>query len=511
MASIDAGRPIICRFAMAATLALAASTGASIIASIAAAAELELRPGDFAIVGATVIDGTGASPGKAVVVIRDGHILAVERDVEIPATTSATVIDATDRFLIPGLADMHVHLSRGLPQARLENETEIVLARNLYYGVTTILAIGASDASTESIRSLRAQRLAGELQAPYIYGTGGHLTPQGTHPIYTAFPPKVRQAADRLADATPHEDPVNLYSLGIGLSMVRSAEAARKAIQERAEGGMDAIKITVESGPTPFGDDHPQMTVEMIRTIVDAARKHDLGVFAHVTSLDELLATLDGGAAGVVHTVWDRPFPDADVADRMAANSFYVMPTTSIYRGTVALYYIDEPVDLEDPFLLETVSEAELSILRDPGLKARFRERWQRPLAPGESREQVFHQQIADMLGNIGMMHERGVPIVLGTDTGNLFTFQGYSVHDELGHLVEAGLTPGEALAAATTNAAAMIGAGHEFGTIEPGKRADLVILRANPLIDIRNTRKIDAVIAQGRLIERESLPMRPQ
>lgn len=154
----------------------------------------------------------------------------------------------------------------------------------------------------------------------------------------------------------------------------------------------------------------------MIRAIVEEAAKHDLGVFAHITSLDELQATLAGGAAGVVHTVWDRPFPDADLADRMAARKFYVIPTTSVYRGTVSLHYIDEPIDLD---------------------------------------------------------------------------------------------TPQEALEAAAKRAAEMLDAEDEFGTIEPGKRADLLILGANPLDDIRNTRSLETVIAEGRVVDRDALSIK--
>jgi imidazolonepropionase-like amidohydrolase len=254
---------------------------------------------ELAITGATLIDGTGAAPRSATtILVRDGRIVTVTPDADAEVPAGVREIDAAGKYVIPGLADMHFHLSLGLPLPRQENETDIVLARALYYGVTTILAIGASDASPESIHSHRARRAAGELRAPYIYGTGGHLTLHGTHPIYTLFPPPIRQRADELAAEIPESEPVDLFPLGIGLSIVRTEEAARKAVRERAEAGMDAIKITVESGPTPFGDDHPQMSVEMIRAIVEEAARHDLGVFAHVTSLDELQATLEGGAAG---------------------------------------------------------------------------------------------------------------------------------------------------------------------------------------------------------------------
>jgi imidazolonepropionase-like amidohydrolase len=130
-----------------------------------------------------------------------------------------------------------------------------------------------------------------------------------------------------------------------------------------------------------------------------------------------------------------------------------------VYRGTVSLHYIDEPIDLDDPFLRETVSENEVATLRNPEFLTRFRSRWQRPLASVEDRKKAIELHVDELLANVGMLHERGVPIVLGTDTGTLFSFAGYSVHDELEFLVKAGLTPGEALEAATRRAAEMLDA----------------------------------------------------
>ena len=464
-------------------------------------------PPDLAITGATLIDGTGSPPRPGTtILVRDGRIAAVMSDSEADVADAGTVIDAAGKYVIPGLADMHVHLNLGSALPRRDETIDIALARELYYGVTSILAIGGTGASTRSIQALRNRRVAGELQAPCVYGTGGHLTLPGAHPVYTVMPPPIRRAADSLAARTPLTDPVNLYPLGMGISLVRTGEAAREAVRERAEGGMDAIKITVESGPTTFGDDHPQMSVEMIRIIVEEATAHGLGVFAHISSLDELEAALEGGAAGTVHAVWDRPFPDTVLADRMAAEGFYVMPTISIFDGGVSLRYIDEPVDLDDPFLRETISDEEVAALGDPDFLERYREGGQIRLDPGSDRAESIRRHMEDLLANVGMLHERGVPLVLGTDSGGPFVFPGYSVHRELELLVRAGLTPAEALEAATVRAAEMIGTEVEFGTIEPGKRADLLILGANPLVDIRNTRSLDIAISEGRVVDREAL-----
>lgn len=443
---------------------------------------------ELVITSAILIDGTGTPPQRDVSInIRDGRITDITTAGKTDIPDEARVIDAAGKYVIPGLADMHVHFSLGAPLKRRPGTTEAVLARKLYYGVTSILTLGTSDAWTESIQELRAKCSAGELHAPYIYGTGGHLTLQGTHPIYTIFPPAVREAADSIATETPMSEPVNLYSLGVGLSFVRTQEAARKAVQERAVGGMDAIKITVESGPTPIGDDHPQMPVEMIRAIVDEATLYGMPVLAHVTSLDELENTMEGGAAGVVHAVVNYPLSDEVHADEMTASGFSMIPTLVLFV---------EPGSFDDPFLRETVSDEEIAALEDPDYIERRRQRWECCAA------------LDDLLANMGMLHERGVGVAVGTDTGNPYVFPGYSVHKEIELLVQAGLTPMEAIRAATQRAVESIGKNDDFGTIEPRKRADLLILGENPLDDIRNTRSLETVIAEGKVINRTLLPI---
>jgi cytosine/adenosine deaminase-related metal-dependent hydrolase len=153
---------------------------------------------NLAITGVTLIDGTGAPPrAGTTILIQDGRILAVVADGEARIPAHATVIEGAGRYVIPGLVDLHAHSPSHLGQY-------------LFYGVTSVLQLGGTGASTDAIRDLRARRAAGTLQAPYIYGTGGHLTLHGTHPIYTIFPQAVRDAADSLAAATPLDEPVDL-------------------------------------------------------------------------------------------------------------------------------------------------------------------------------------------------------------------------------------------------------------------------------------------------------------
>ena len=436
----------------------------------------EAMDADLVIRGGTVIDGTESPPRLADIFVQGDRIVLVGPP-GTRSTSDAREVDASGRYVIPGLVDGHVHFSRGAPLPRRPDETDLVLRRLVEYGVTSILQMGATGGGVDSIRMLRTQA-SGAQPWPTIYGSGGHLTVLGSHPIYTLFPPPIRAAVDSMALVTPTSEPLDLDGFGIGLSVVRGPEAVSKAVERRASGGMDFVKITIESGPTPFGDNHPQMSLEMTRQVVEEAADRGLPVVAHTTSLDELEVALLGGAAGSVHAVRNLPLPDSAMAAQMAGRGFFVMPTLVLYS---------EP-DLSDPYLLRTVQEEELAALSSPRFLDRFGRL--RCCAP-----------LAQVLENVGMLHRAGVPILLGTDTGNPLVFPGYSVHDELRLLVAAGLSPGAALQAATTRIAELIGQLDEFGTLEAGKRADLLILRGDPLADISNTRTVETVVLRGHVL----------
>ncbi len=301
----------------------------------------------------------------------------------------------------------------------------------------------------------------------------------GSHPIGT------------IMHVPPGEDPATFDWSRRGVWVVHDAEEVRAVVDRLAAAGMDGIKVVVESGPGVFGDDHPQMPPEMIRAAVDEARRHGLPVYAHATSLDELEDALDAGVHAVVHLVADPTAPDAALLDRMArAGTFYV-PTLSLYLWTGTWGAPEET--LTDPFLRPGVERSVLDSLRAT-------------LAPKEPPGEGDWAYRRRLLAALRAAHDHGVRLAAGTDTGNPFVFPGYSMHWELELMVEAGLTPMEALVAATRGAAEMLGEEAAFGTLAPGRRGDLLILGANPLDDIRNTRTLETVVLAGRPLDRAAL-----
>jgi hypothetical protein len=256
---------------------------------------------------------------------------------------------------------------------------------------------------------------------------------------------------------------------------------------------MDAIKITVESGPRPFGEHRPRMPVEMIRDIVDEAARHGLPVFAHISSVPELEAAVDGGASTLAHAVGDEPEPGPEHVRMLVESDVAVTPTLAWFY---ALHrYQDDPTLLDDPFLRAGVAEEAIESAR------------QAPIHRIEGIPDFMRQRLLGAVRHVGEARRAGVTIALGTDAaGNTLNFPGFSAHVEMQLLAEAGLTPMEVIEAATRRGAELLRRADEFGTVEPGKRADLLILGANPLDDIRNTRSLEVVISEGRVVDRQAL-----
>lgn len=443
-------------------------------------------PGDLpqqqalVIADVTLIDGTGAPAREGVtILIRDGLITEIAAADDATLPVGATVIHGAGKYVIPGLADMHVHFGTGGLVSSDSLTVDRVLRQFLFYGVTTVLNVGATNGSVDEILELRRRLAEGEPQAPNIYATGGLITVPGSHPIAT-----IMHVPDD-ADAATYDWSER------GVWVVRTPAEVSELVARLAAAGMDGIKVVVESGPGPFGDHHPRMSPELVTAAVEEARRHGLSVFAHATSPDELEDGVEAGVGAFMHLVGREPV-DPGLLAAVRGRGIYNVPTLSLFVWADAW---GEPADvLTDPFLRSGVEERVIASLLAS------------PLAPTAPPTEEDWASRRAMLQALKAARDAGVTIVAGTDTNNPFVFPGYSMHHELELMVEAGLSPMEALEASTRRAAEMLREEAVFGTIEPGKRADLLVLAANPLEDIRNTRTLELIILGGTMIDRSSL-----
>ncbi len=300
---------------------------------------IQAQERDLVIVGVTLIDGSGETPQAGVtVVVQDGLVARITPANEAIIPDDATVIDASGKYAIPGLADMHVHFGRG---GRLPNSPDSVernLRQFLFYGVTSVLNLGAYYGRADQILELRRRREAGEILAPHIYATGGLLTVPGSHPINV------------WARSMPDNVDVESYDWSErGVWVVRNPGEVREVVRRMAAAGMDGVKVVIESEvlASPFDEESQQMPPEMVREAIEEARKHKLPVFAHVSDPEELEEALDAGVDAVMHLGGEPPGPD--LLSRMRQQGIYLVPTLSVY--IFADMWGDPADSLTDPFL----------------------------------------------------------------------------------------------------------------------------------------------------------------
>lgn len=437
------------------------------VAALALGACRDREAPRIALIGATLIDGTGAPPRRdAVIVIRGDRIESITTAFEYDKPDNTREIDVGGRFVIPGLIDAHAHTE---PWA---------LTRYLAYGVTSLRDVhGAQD----SVLQLRDQANLNSIASPRIYTAGAML--DGVPATYP--------------NANPAPD----------------AGAARKAVDQLAVAGVDYVKT------------YTRMTPELLRATVDEAKTFNLRVTAHLGLTDALTAS-ELGVASIEHL---SGVPEAAAAD---ASPFYAAHRQGFFAGwnfferswagldsarlaRVAVQLAERKVVLVPTLVLhETFSRLDdPATLRDPNLSvvpAAQRQAWNTPgmiARAGWTAADYEAFRRGRPLQNLFLraFHRAGGVIAAGTDAANQQLVPGSSEHTEMELLVAAGLTPAEALLAATRNAAQLLGA-DSIGTLEPGRVADLLILSKNPLADIRNTRAIEQVMLRGTLLRPDSL-----
>jgi len=440
------------------------------------------EPGSLAFTHVTVIDMTGAPPKSDMTVVVTGNrIAAVGQTGKIRIPKDAQVIDATGKFLIPGLWDMHFHI----------HETERTFPLFIANGVTGVRNTGGD---FQKLFEWREAVASGRLLGPRIVACGPVI--DGPNP------------------ANPD------HAIPVG-----GAEEGKQAVRFLKLNGADFIKIY---------DGVPR---DAYFAIAEEAKKQGLPFVGHVPNVVTMAEASNAGQKSIEHlgTFFEgsstaetelRNWPASPVKNR----DFSVIPARIAARGTRMLdtYSEQKAAELmrllvrnktwQVPTLLAKQVNTfvdDISKVQDPRYKyipASVKERWSpdknffyryRTPAYIAYQKRWFQKEME----TVGAMRRAGVPLMAGTD-GGAYTVPGFGLHQELALLVKAGLTPMEALQAATINPARFLGESNMLGTIEQGKIANLILLEANPLADISNTERIDAVIANGRFFPKTVLRM---
>lgn len=402
--------------------------------------------GTRAFTGATLIDGTGAAAvTNAVLLVRGQRIVAAGPIARARVPDGVERIDLAGRVVMPGIVNAHGHVGAtvGL-ENRAEGYTEENLRRqlNLYarYGVTTVVSLGDD---REAGFRLREENDRAELNRSRLYVAG---------PVITATTP----------------------------------EEARSAVDAAAKLKPDWIKIRVDDnlGTTE------KMRPDVYRAVITRAHELKLRVAAHLFYLADAKDLLRAGADYLAHSVRDAAV-DKELIDLLKARNVCLCPT--LMREVSTFVYESRPAFFDDPFFRRDADPKVLALLEDPARMAGVAK---------NAAAQRYKKALEMARANAKALHDAGIRLAAGTDTGPPARFQGYFEHLELEEMVKAGLTPSQVIVSATSDAANCLGLSDNVGTLKPGRYADFIVLAKNPLEDIRNTRTVESVWISGNRVQ---------
>jgi imidazolonepropionase-like amidohydrolase len=413
--------------------------------------------------GVRVVDARG-DQGTHDLLIAQGRIAALD-PAEVPEGTQ--VLDAEGKTVVPGLVDSHLHVTLAPAQAFRKESDEALWERHgthlralLAWGVTTVVDPGITLDNAKRIRALQARS-----PSPEVIFVGPLLGPTGGYPaaVVPEFP---------------------------GLGSRAQLEAQLDAFMVVKPVG---VKVTMEQGV--FYKIWPLHTLEMRAAIMEEAGRRDLPLYVHAMSPKMTRLALTMKPRVLVHA----PQQGNDrLVDEVAESGAYVVSTLDIVGAGRLMWH---PEELDDPRIALTVPQDEIDAARSPEVREAFADALGRTLAPGMPgwvrwlgkrltfTERYFQSRYRRARDVISRLHKAGVPVVVGSDSAGWpifpYLLHGRSTHVEMGLLSDAGLTPAEVLTAATLRPATMLGMEAEIGTVEVGKRADLLVVSGDPLEDV--------------------------
>lgn len=389
------------------------------------------------------------------VLLEGGRVQRVGSNI---AAEGADVVDVAGRYVLPALISLHVHPGmmvglrmdpNGLSPERVERDLRVWLR----YGVTTVQAMGSDRPFTWELQ--RRQR-DGAILGARLFSVGHGFGVRNGVPGFQMDPP----GPVRLDD--PRE--------------------IRKVVQELAAAGASGVKIWYDDWYGQF----PKMAPQTALAIIEAAREYGLTSYAHVYRIDDAKLLIRAGLQVLAHMPRDREV-DEELLALMRERGTAVIPTLTVPESNVI--FVDRPSWVDDPFFWRFLPPGSREYLRDERVLQAIRAKPEFP---------ELRPDLERAARNVGLMYRAGVRFGFGTDTGVSNRVPGFYEHRELELLVLAGVSPADALRMATLASADILGQAGALGEVAPGCLADLVVLRADPLADIRNTRSIEAVWFEG-------------
>lgn len=423
------------------------------------------QAGSLLIENVTLIDGTGRPPitPASVLVVEDRIQLISRQAIDPPAGTQR--IDGRGKYLIPGLVDMHIHLQggadvtpEGLMVATTDRSAGVrALHSYLYTGVTSVYDAGNVP---DYILALRDDERSGKLVAPRIYATGGIVTYPGSHGS---------SEFATLVDDWPEAIPL------LEAHLARQPDVVKLTFEERGWGSRPMIPI---------------LPVDLMQHIIEYYNDHGIRTTVHMSSEYRARQAIYVGVDSLAHPVIQGPITD-DFARLMGAKKIPMVTTLTIGENYSRL--AEHPEYLDEPMYQATLTADEIEVLKTVKRQEYQERKW------------TWWMKIMTTIAeeNLRKIHAAGGVLVAGTDQTT-----GPALHRELELLADAGIPPSEIIRIATLNGAVFLGKERETGSVEEGKIADLVLLAADPTVDIRNAGQVLEVIKGGKVIDRSKLDL---
>jgi imidazolonepropionase-like amidohydrolase len=413
----------------------------------------------------TLIDGRGgAGVPDSALIATDGRITWVGPASQLQAPAGAQVQDLAGKYVMPGMINLHGHVaeSDGVVQDPVKFFTREGVERDLKlyasYGVTAVASLGTDQ---PLVYEMRAEQRKGRPRMARIFTAGRGFTVKDGFPTNKGNVPGVPYEP-----AQPSDVPAQ--------------------IAELASHQPDVVKIWVDDR---FGD-FKKTPIDISAAIIENAHKHNIKVIAHVFYLEDAKQLAKAGLDAFGHSVRDRAV-DAELIALMKEHGTWVIPT--LFREAATFIFAEPEKFLSDPFFTRGVEPRMQEVLKSAEYQKALRADKYFPRYPPilETAKQ-----------NVKKLADAGVKLGFGSDAGVLTRFEGFGEHLELQLLVEAGLTPAQAITSATRSSAEFLGQQNDLGTVEKGKWADFVVLNADPLANITNSRQIDAVYIAGNKVQ---------